>query len=232
MKRGLEYIAFLYNVSFTEIANRVGVSKQTVNSWVKGRRPIADKHLPKLSEMFDNIPKEYFEKELSEIDKLKIQRIKQENNIQQVLQVYTDSRTGEEIGEEMVDDPKQVEYMEHLEYEIRLKEYENKFHKYLNKSTANDIQEQLYESEDKLNIFNKLLTILNSGIDRKIINYVLEGIRNYEIKEESDNTLIKSVTNAINDYVKIQKGEAEELVNMLKEMGYSEDEILKKDTDK
>lgn len=72
---GLEYILKLFEIPQQESAEELGVSKQVVNGWIKGRYNISKKHLPKLVEMF-NIPEDYFQKELNDICKLKIQKIK------------------------------------------------------------------------------------------------------------------------------------------------------------
>ena len=68
---GFEYICNLYNIKYIEIAEELGISKQTINSWVSGIRRIPDKHLPKLSEKF-KLSQEYFKKELSVEDKIAI----------------------------------------------------------------------------------------------------------------------------------------------------------------
>lgn len=76
---GLEYISNLYNIKYKHISDKLGLSRQTFNSWIKKRRSISDKHLPILSKMFD-IPEEYFQKELTEKDKVIIQQIKLEQD--------------------------------------------------------------------------------------------------------------------------------------------------------
>ncbi len=40
---GLEFIAKTFNKPLKDVASEVGVSKQTVKDWVKGRNWIADK---------------------------------------------------------------------------------------------------------------------------------------------------------------------------------------------
>lgn len=77
---GLEYIVNLYNYQFKDIAEQLGVSKQVVNGWIKGRYKISRKHLPKLSNIF-NVPEQYFQKELTELDKCNIQEIKLSNEV-------------------------------------------------------------------------------------------------------------------------------------------------------
>jgi transcriptional regulator with XRE-family HTH domain len=62
---GLEFIAKTFNLKYTEIADILGISKKTVNDWVKGRSKIPAKRLKQLSEYFQ-LPEGYFQKELTE----------------------------------------------------------------------------------------------------------------------------------------------------------------------
>ncbi|WP_294153955.1 helix-turn-helix transcriptional regulator [uncultured Clostridium sp.] len=77
---GLEYIVNLYNYQFKDIAEQLGVSKQVVNGWIKERYKISSKHLPKLATIF-NVPEKYFQKELTELEKLEIQNLKISNEV-------------------------------------------------------------------------------------------------------------------------------------------------------
>ena len=72
---GLEYVLKLWNMQQDELAERLGIKKQNINYWVTGKRNIPKKYLPKLVEMF-NIPEKYFQKELTYVEKEKIQFMK------------------------------------------------------------------------------------------------------------------------------------------------------------
>lgn len=72
---GLEHILNLYNIQQNELANKLGIKKQNITLWIKGKQKIPKKHLVSLSSMFE-LPSEYFEKELNEVDKLEIQKSK------------------------------------------------------------------------------------------------------------------------------------------------------------
>ena len=69
--KGLEYIASLRGLSITDVGDRLGVARQNVHQWISGARKIPKKYLPLLKEVFE-LPEEIFDKELTEIDKLKI----------------------------------------------------------------------------------------------------------------------------------------------------------------
>lgn len=75
---GLDYILKLWDIQQDELAKRLGIKKQNINYWVTGKRNIPKKYLPKLVEMF-NIPVEYFQKELTDIEELQIHKIKIQN---------------------------------------------------------------------------------------------------------------------------------------------------------
>ena len=64
---GLEYILNLFNLQHIELAEKLGIKKQNINMWVKGRQNIPKKYLPVLEELF-GIDQFYFGRELSEID--------------------------------------------------------------------------------------------------------------------------------------------------------------------
>ena len=73
--KGITFIRKLYNMSLQDVADKLNVSKQTINKWEKELRPISEKRLEELENLFD-IPREYFEKDLDEENKIKIQELK------------------------------------------------------------------------------------------------------------------------------------------------------------
>ncbi|MCB2292419.1 helix-turn-helix domain-containing protein [Clostridium algoriphilum] len=96
---GLEFILNLYGMQQQELAVKLKIKKQNINLWFKGRQDVSKKHLHTLSEMF-NIPQEYFQKELGEIDKLEIQKMKLETSVESDIGVgYAIERYDYEIKE-------------------------------------------------------------------------------------------------------------------------------------
>ncbi|MDM0660080.1 helix-turn-helix transcriptional regulator [Clostridium perfringens] len=77
---GLEYLNEIYGLSATDLGKRINVSRQTVNDWLRERRIIPKKHYEKLKEIFNGIPEEFFNKQLTELNKLKIQKLKLEDD--------------------------------------------------------------------------------------------------------------------------------------------------------
>ncbi|WP_061312566.1 helix-turn-helix domain-containing protein [Clostridium botulinum] len=84
---GLEYVLNLYNMQHQELAEKLGIRKQNINLWIKGKQGVSKKHLPKLSEIF-NLPEEYFQKELTELDKIIIQKVKLQKDIKPKIKKY------------------------------------------------------------------------------------------------------------------------------------------------
>lgn len=84
---GLEYILSLYNMQHIELAEKLGIKKQNINLWIKGRQNISKKYLPVLEQLF-GIKQEYFTKELSEIEKLEIQKEKLKKDLNPIIQKH------------------------------------------------------------------------------------------------------------------------------------------------
>ena len=82
---GLEYVLKLFEMTQQELASKLEIKQQNIDSWIKGKRNIPKKWLPTLAEIF-NIPEEYFQKELNYQDKEKIQMMKFHgiNNLQEL----------------------------------------------------------------------------------------------------------------------------------------------------
>ncbi|MFJ7859847.1 helix-turn-helix domain-containing protein [Peribacillus sp. NPDC097206] len=74
---GLEYIVKEFHMSFTDVANLLGITRKSITNWTKGWQPIPKKHLGKLSAHF-GIKEEYFQKELNEAQRLEVQIAKLE----------------------------------------------------------------------------------------------------------------------------------------------------------
>lgn len=84
---GLEYILGLYNMQHIELAEKLGIKKQNINLWIKGKQRIPKKYLPILEELFGT-KQEYFMRELNEIVKLEIQKDKLKKDLNPVIEEY------------------------------------------------------------------------------------------------------------------------------------------------
>lgn len=84
---GLEYILGLYNMQQLELAEQLGIKKQNINLWIKGKQNIPKKYLPTLEKLF-HVDRSYFSKELSEIEKLEIQKEKLKNELKPIIKSH------------------------------------------------------------------------------------------------------------------------------------------------
>ena len=81
---GLEYILGVYNMQHIELAERLGIKKQNINLWIKRKQNIPKKYLPVLEKLF-GLKKEYFQKELNEVEKLEIQKEKLKKELNPII---------------------------------------------------------------------------------------------------------------------------------------------------
>lgn len=82
---GLEYILSLYQVQHIALAEKLGIKKQNINLWIKGKQNIPKKYLPVLEGLF-GINRSYFTKELTDIDKLEIQKEKLKQDLKPIVE--------------------------------------------------------------------------------------------------------------------------------------------------
>ncbi|WHY86982.1 helix-turn-helix domain-containing protein [Neobacillus novalis] len=82
---GLEYILNMYQMQHIDLADKLGIKKQNINMWIKGKQNIPKKYLPVLEEMFE-ITAAYFSKELTDLDKLEIQKEKLKRDLKPVVE--------------------------------------------------------------------------------------------------------------------------------------------------
>lgn len=110
---GLEYILGLYNMQHIELAEQLGIKKQNINLWIKGKQNIPKKYLPKLEELF-HVDTGYFTKELDEIERLAIQKEKLKKDLQPIIKSHEHvlSKGGELLEEVPVYDKEEINSIE------------------------------------------------------------------------------------------------------------------------
>ncbi|KOR80286.1 hypothetical protein AM232_18805 [Bacillus sp. FJAT-21352] len=101
---GLEYILNLYNMQHIELAEKLGIKKQNINMWIKGKQNIPKKYLPVLEELF-KISSSYLQKELSDLDKLEIQKEKLKQDLQPIVKSHQQQFVPNEESEYLVEVP-------------------------------------------------------------------------------------------------------------------------------
>lgn len=87
-----------------ELAEKLGIKKQNINMWIKGKQNIPKKYLPVLEELF-KISSSYFQKELSDLDKLEIQKEKLKRDLQPIVKSHQQQFVLNEESEYLVEVP-------------------------------------------------------------------------------------------------------------------------------
>ena len=95
---GLEYILGLYSMQHVELAEKLGIKKQNINMWIKGKQNIPKKHLPILEELF-GLKREYFIKSLTEIEQLEIQKEKLKRELKPIIKKHEKEFKAGEIND-------------------------------------------------------------------------------------------------------------------------------------
>lgn len=72
---GLEYVLKIFEMTQQELASKLEIKQQNIDSWIKGKRNIPKKWLPELANIF-NIPEKYFQREVNFYDEERIQLMK------------------------------------------------------------------------------------------------------------------------------------------------------------
>ena len=183
---GIEYLCKLNDLNFVKLGEECGVTRQVVNSWVKGRSKVSEKHKEKLEKLF-NVPFIYFNKELNDIDKIELQKMKIEREMKKVSYKY-------EIENDL--------YLEFLDYQIKIKKLSNRIYDLIYSriktvGNINGFNEIFQESDDVYDTFLSLLNIIKKdNIRSKTIKEVIEGLELYS-GGESENELSKELCNSI-----------------------------------
>ncbi len=202
---GLDFICKLYDKQFKDVAEELGVSKQVINGWIKGKYNISKKHLPRLSEIFQ-IPEEYFQKELNDVDQIEIQQKKIRNELVEYEYEHTFiDEDGEKITiTETQPDQEQVYESNFLEFKKNIIKLHNTIDgtigsKFRNGVIDSDINlnADLFDAERLLELYEMFAGIIRKDVIRKdTIRTVLKGMKHYQgtlITSEKDVLVISKL---------------------------------------
>ncbi len=70
---GLEFVCKVFGKEQKALAEKLRIAPPNISAWLKGTREIPIKYLVELSKIFNGLSPEYFQKELTYVDELKIQ---------------------------------------------------------------------------------------------------------------------------------------------------------------
>lgn len=164
---GLEYILHLYETPHMELAEKLGIKKQNINLWIKGRQNIPKKYLPILSEMFQ-LDVAYFQKRLTELDKLQIQKEKLERELHPVnirkIEKFSIFEEETLLAEKIVyEEPQLNELTAEIDQEMLVDKFKS--------LVANPLS-----NKDTVSVFLKLL---NDAPTEPLFHKTLEGLAHY-----------------------------------------------------
>lgn len=165
---GLEYILDLFGMQHIELAEKLGIKKQNINLWIKRKQNISKKHLPTLESIF-SIDAKYFSKELTDLDKLEIQKEKLKQDLHPVIMKHEEQFL---IGEEsdLVEVPVyDKEEINQIERDIEKAKLIERFRNMVNRG----------EHEYHLDTFKLVLELLDKAQHEPTLHKTIEGLAHY-----------------------------------------------------
>lgn len=222
---GLEYILKISGMGNTELAERLGIKKQNISRWFKGERKIPVKYLPTLIELFQ-VDEKYFQKELNEIDKLEIQKIRMENDI--VEEEYEDFVTDPDTGEEIpitrtYIDSGLLQAINMTDYNISEKKLLANIKESLDKCfvSAQEQEDEDYfddglsEANELLSLYEHFFGLIKSPkVDKNILRDVLRAINVAYGKAFTSDKFTRTIAKIIKEYDEEKRKEAEEIAEL------------------
>ncbi|MDZ5038213.1 helix-turn-helix domain-containing protein [Clostridium perfringens] len=224
---GLEYLLDINNMQSKQLAEMLGIGKAAVSSWINKKRLISTKHYEKLKEIF-KVPEEYFQKELTEIDKLNLQRLKLENDTVEYTYKDTiwDEETKQEIEVDRVGYNMPVETMEMLDLDIKHKELFKNIDDLIARRTedAEDEWDYIGKKAEVLEVFELLYEIMNKEyIPYRRIKNILNSIKVAKEKRMESDLFVRKLAAVIREQMMRDKKTEEENIKAAKELLEIED---------
>lgn len=165
---GLEYILALYDMQHIDLAEKLGIKKQNINMWIKGKQNISKKYLPVLENIF-GIRQEYFSKTIDEIDKLEIQKEKLKIDLNPIIKKQESVYIAEDINDLVQVPVYDKEEINTIERTIEKAKLMNKF-----KSALEVVDPNPYIDTYKL-----MVEILEKGQHEPIVHKTIEALAHY-----------------------------------------------------
>ncbi|MBY6929781.1 helix-turn-helix domain-containing protein [Clostridium botulinum] len=204
---GLEFICKLYDKQFKDLAEELGVSKQVINGWIKGKYKISKKHLPKLAEIFKQ-KEECFQKELTDVEQIEIQQKKIRNELieYEYENTFIDEDSGEKVTIIETQPDQEQQYEDNfLEFKKNIIKLHNKIDSTIGSEFRNgvidsdiNLNADLFDAERLLELYEMFAEMIKRGtISRDTIKKILKGMRHYEGRSFSKDRDILEVSRLI-----------------------------------
>lgn len=165
---GLEYILGLFNMQHIELAERLGIKKQNINLWIKRKQNIPKKYLPILSELF-SIEEEYFIKELTEVEKLEIQKEKLKQDLKPVIKNHEQQFLIGEVNDIVEVPVYDKEEMNTIERSIEKAKLISRFKQAI----------EVVDDNPKLDTFKLIVELLEKTQHEVILHKTIEALAHY-----------------------------------------------------
>lgn len=150
-----------------ELAEHLGIKKQNVNLWIKGKQNIPKKYLPILEELF-HVDALYLTKELDEIEKLEIQKEKLKRDLQPIIKSHTQVLTegANQLEEAPVYDKEEINTLERNIEKARLIQ---RFKESL----------EVVDKHPSMDTYQIIIELLEQAGTEAILHKTLQGLAHY-----------------------------------------------------
>ena len=158
----------LYDIQHIDLANYLGIKKQNINLWIKGKQKIPKKYIPILEEYF-GINKDYFNKNIDEIDKLEIQKEKLKRDLNPIIKEQQSVYIADEVNDMVKRPVYDKEEINTLERTIEKAKLINKFKSALEMADPNPYIET----------YKLVVEVLEKGQHESIVHKTIEALAHY-----------------------------------------------------
>lgn len=165
---GLEYILALYDMQHIDLAERLGIKKQNINMWIKGKQKIPKKYLPVLEEIF-GINSDYFKKNIDEVDKLEIQKEKLKRDLNPIIKKQESVYIAEDINDIVQIPVYDKEEINTIERTIEKVKIMNKFKSAL----------EIVDPNPYIDTYKLIVEVLEKGQHESIVHKTIEALAHY-----------------------------------------------------
>lgn len=206
---GLKYLRTLKQLSLQDVADKMGVAVQTVGKWEKSRI-IPPARVKQLANIF-NVNEKYILEELSEIDKLEVQKIRLDNELKktEIVETLVDDMTGKEATtiREYIDVEDMIQISK-VDFEIRKRRYLKKIEESLDACLQNtnkdndEVLASLDNANDLLKFYEDFCYLVNNAkVNKDALTGLMKAIDLYYTGKFSTDrftsSFIKGVINLI-----------------------------------
>lgn len=182
---GLEYIRTIFGDTTVTLAEKLGISNVNISQWENGKKPIPEKRLEELHSLY-NIPENYFSKELTPLEQLKVKWVK-------VKKEYDDSFVVEDVPIEFDENGKPTEYaniphcneglgiyLREIEADIKVEKVIEEVRSTIKESGqdfSDDYREMDYvhDKEATTNLIHKFVSLIKTN-DMRFLAYILRAV--------------------------------------------------------